>query len=273
MCRAAFLPWPMPTVTVRSAGTMSPPAKTPAWPVIMSGPTCTTPSSTSSPATPSSRERSASWPSASTSESASAPRTRRSAAGSRSRPAPSARREPALVGAADRREPLHQHALLLGLLDLEVVGGHPVAGAPVDDDRVRRRPAAWRCGPRPSPCCRRRRRRPGGRAAAAPRPPCCAASRPRRACGRPSRRGCTRACRCARRRRGRRHRSRRPASPRGRRPSLSSSSATPRSRMRSISASRTSRGRRYWGMPKRIIPPAPGPASRIVTSWPSRARW
>ena len=35
MWRAAFLPWPMATVTVRSAGTMSPPAKRPAWPVIM----------------------------------------------------------------------------------------------------------------------------------------------------------------------------------------------------------------------------------------------
>ena len=38
MLRAAFLPWPMATVTVRSAGTMSPPAKTPGWPVIRFGP-------------------------------------------------------------------------------------------------------------------------------------------------------------------------------------------------------------------------------------------
>ena len=36
MLRAACLPWPMPTVTVRSAGTMSPPAKTPGRPVIRS---------------------------------------------------------------------------------------------------------------------------------------------------------------------------------------------------------------------------------------------
>ena len=71
MFRAAFLPWPTPTVTVRSAGTMSPPAKTPECPVIMFGPTATTPSSTSIPGTPSSSERSASCPSASTSESAS----------------------------------------------------------------------------------------------------------------------------------------------------------------------------------------------------------
>ena len=49
MWRAALLPWPTPTVTVRSAGTMSPPAKIPGWPVIMFGPTWTTPSSTSMP--------------------------------------------------------------------------------------------------------------------------------------------------------------------------------------------------------------------------------
>ena len=43
--------------------------------------------------------------------------------------------------------------------------------------------------------------------------------------------------------------------------------------MRRTSASSTSRGSRYWGMPKRIIPPAIGPASRIVTACPSRVRW
>ena len=36
--------------------------------------------------------------------------------------------------------------------------------------------------------------------------------------------------------------------------------------MRWISASSTSRGRRYFGMPKRIMPPGTGPASRIVTA-------
>ena len=71
MWRAAFLPWPTATVTVRSDGTMSPPANTPAKPVIMLGPTWTTPSLTASPGTPSSSDRSTSWPSASTSESAS----------------------------------------------------------------------------------------------------------------------------------------------------------------------------------------------------------
>ena len=42
----------------------------------------------------------------------------------------------AAVGLLDRGEPLHQHALLLGLLDLEVVRRHPLARAPVDDDRL-----------------------------------------------------------------------------------------------------------------------------------------
>ncbi len=36
--------------------------------------------------------------------------------------------------------------------------------------------------------------------------------------------------------------------------------------MRWISASSTSRGSRYFGMPKRIMPPASGPASWIVTA-------
>ena len=44
--------------------------------------------------------------------------------------------ELAVVGLLDGREPLHEHALLERLLDLEVVGRHAVAGAPVDDDRL-----------------------------------------------------------------------------------------------------------------------------------------
>ena len=39
MLRAAFFPCPTATVTVRSAGTISPPAKMPSWPVIRSVPT------------------------------------------------------------------------------------------------------------------------------------------------------------------------------------------------------------------------------------------
>ena len=48
---------------------------------------------------------------------------------------------------------------------------------------------------------------------------------------------------------------------------------TPSATMRAISASSTARGRRYLGMPKRIMPPASGPASRIVTACPARASW
>ena len=71
MWRAAFLPCPMATVTVRSAGTMSPPAKMPSCEVIMLGPTFTTPPSISRPGTRSRSERSTSCPSAITTESAS----------------------------------------------------------------------------------------------------------------------------------------------------------------------------------------------------------
>ena len=39
MWRAAFLPCPTPTVTVRSLGTMSPPANTPGQPVLSEGDT------------------------------------------------------------------------------------------------------------------------------------------------------------------------------------------------------------------------------------------
>ena len=42
--------------------------------------------------------------------------------------------DPALAGALDRREPLDEDALLERLLELEVVRGHPLARAAVDDD-------------------------------------------------------------------------------------------------------------------------------------------
>ena len=71
MFLAAFLPWPTATVTVRSDGTMSPPANTPGRPVIIWELIFTTPSTISRPATFRRKLRSTSWPSASTSESAS----------------------------------------------------------------------------------------------------------------------------------------------------------------------------------------------------------
>ena len=65
MWRAAFLPCPTPTVTVRSLGTMSPPANTPGQPVISDVDTCTVPSrSNSTPGTARRNAVSVSWPSA-----------------------------------------------------------------------------------------------------------------------------------------------------------------------------------------------------------------
>ena len=251
---------------------MSPPAKTPARPVIMSGPTLTTPSVTSMPAHALEAGEVGSWPSASTSESASSSSTSPVGCG---KPVSSSSirsiTQLALVDLLDRRQPLHHHALLLGLGDLDLVGGHALAVAPVDDDRL--------LGAEPLRGPGRVHRRV---AAAVDRDPAAEqrllallevvqhrdrVDHLRRRC----RRGCRRACRSGRRRRGRRRRSRRrhrldevgrpwrraPASPRGR-----GSART--------SASRTSRGSRYLGIPNRIIPPAIGPASRIVTAWPSQ---
>ena len=65
MWRAAFLPCPTPTVTVRSLGTMSPPANTPGLPVISDGDTITVPSRwNSTPGTARRNAVSLSWPSA-----------------------------------------------------------------------------------------------------------------------------------------------------------------------------------------------------------------
>jgi hypothetical protein len=49
MLRAAFLPSPMAAVALRAQGIMSPPAKTPTAPVIMSVPTWTAPSAITRP--------------------------------------------------------------------------------------------------------------------------------------------------------------------------------------------------------------------------------
>ena len=48
--------------------------------------------------------------------------------------------------------------------------------------------------------------------------------------------------------------------------------STPRPRITSMSASSSSRGRRYAGIPYRSIPPRRGIASKIVTEWPCRDR-
>ena len=63
MLRAAFLPCPTPTVTVRSLGTASPPAKTPGAPVIrVTGSTRTVSPSNSTPGTARRNPVSLSWP-------------------------------------------------------------------------------------------------------------------------------------------------------------------------------------------------------------------
>ena len=65
MWRAAFLPCPTPIVTVRSLGTMSPPANTPGAPVISDSDTITVPSrSNSTPGTARRNALSVSCPSA-----------------------------------------------------------------------------------------------------------------------------------------------------------------------------------------------------------------
>ena len=248
-------------------GTMSPPAKIPGWPVIMFGPTFTTPSSTSIPGTPSSSERSASWPSASTSESASS---------SSSSPVGCGKpglvelhlleHELALVGLLDRREPLHHHALLL---------------AP-PRPRSRARASARACAGRrrspprrPSRLAVRADVHRGVAAAVDDHAPAqhrlllalhaAQHARRRRGCAPPRRRGCRRAWRCARRPPGTRveaalaHRLEDVGRPCG-----SAPARRPCRGSAATSASSTSRGSRYFGMPKRIMPPAIGPGSWIV---------
>jgi len=53
---------------------------------------------------------------------------------------------------------------------------------------------------------------------------------------------------------------------------VESFSVTPSARIFSISAAMRLRGRRYSGMPNRIIPPASSDASSTVTAYPSSAR-
>ena len=275
MWRAAFLPWPTATVTVRSAGTMSPPAKMPGWPVIRSGPTC-------DDAVLDLDARHA----VEQDEIGLLAEREHERVGlellelaGRLREAGLVELHPldhelALVGVLDRRQPPHQDALLERLLDLEVVRRHPLARAAVDDDRLLGAEA------------------PGGArgvdrgVAAAVDDDAPAEQRPLLALhaaqqrdgvedrARPCRPGCRRACRGAPRRRGTPRRSRPRASCRGCSSTLlSSSSVTPRSRIRWISASSTSRGSRYAGCRSASSRRASGPASWISTSWPRRRRW
>ena len=137
----------------------------------------------------------------------------------------------------------------------------------------RRRRAGGRRGRRPSRCCRRRRRRRGARSPAARRRRRCAGTPRRRRSARRPGPGCRRAWTGARRPRRRPRRSRPPAArPRGPRPGARSSIRTPRAAIRSHLAvedvARQAVGRDAVAHHAAGL----GPASRISTSWPSRAQ-
>ena len=144
MNRAAFLPWPVPTVTVRSAGTMSPPANNPGQPVIIDADTTTVPSALELHARHLAQEAG----------------VRVLAHGQDQRVGgqrfqlPGRPREARLVEfhdldghlrpveRGDRVQPADPHAFPLGLPGLFVVGGHLGPGTPVDDQCVVRAEAA-----------------------------------------------------------------------------------------------------------------------------------
>ena len=275
MLRAAFLPWPTATVTVRSDGHHVAAGEDARCPVIMFGPTFTTPS-LDFEARHAVEQRQID---------VLAEREHQRVGLDRLELAGGLRetllverhlldRDRAFLGLLDRREPLHHHAFLQRLLELGFVRRHLLARAAIDDHRLARRRAAWPCARRRARCCRRRTRPRAGRAAASPRLPCERSTRhgiedARRA----RRRGCTRACRCARRRRGRRRRTRRPSSfehvvDLGIELELDAQVEDART-----SASSTSRGSRYFGMPKRIMPPASGPGFVDRHACPSARRW
>ena len=138
MWRAAFLPWPTATVTVRSAGTMSPPAKMPGWPVIMSGSTTTVPSDLNAmPGTVRRKPLSLSWPSASTTASASS--VSNSPVGCGRPLSSSVIRSTVSVGptiSLMRGQPLDLDAFLDRLVGLEAMRRHVGAVAAIDDQRL-----------------------------------------------------------------------------------------------------------------------------------------
>ena len=202
MWRAACLPWPI--ADGHACARRAPCRRRRRSPGSRSScpaPTCTTPSSTSSPGTPSSSDRSASWPSASTSgvglELLELAGRLREAVVVELHPLhhQRGRRRPRLIVESHRISTPSS----IGLLDLEVVRRHPLAGPAVDDDRLLGAEPPGRAGHVHGGVRRRRRRRRGGRAAAAPRPPCDRSSDDRvEHARRLARRGCRRACRCAR---------------------------------------------------------------------------
>ncbi len=237
----------MATVAVRCDGTTSPPAKTPASSVIMVVCTWTTPSSTAMSAPgPRGRGR-CPGPAPGPASRHRAPRTRRWAPGTLRRRAASSRctRWPPSTRSTVESQRMRD-ALGQGLVELVAVGGHALTVPPVDDDgvggaeapgracRVERGVTAAVDGDPSSEQRVGRRRRHGG------------ATRWRRGSGRESPAGMSRrraswaptATKTASKRAARRRSGSMSSTV------CSSSTSTPRARIRSISASRTSRGRR-----------------------------
>ena len=138
MWRAAFLPCPTPTVTVRSAGTMSPPANTPGHPVIIELDTTTVPSALELDPRHRAQERGIGVLAERQDDGVGrerlepAGRLREAGLVELHRPRPELR----AVECGDRPQPVDPHPLALGVLGLLLVGGHLRARAPVDDQRL-----------------------------------------------------------------------------------------------------------------------------------------
>ena len=145
MCRAAFLPWPTPTVTVRSLGhhVAAGEHARAAGHHRRATPRTVPSRLNSTPGTSRRNAVSVSWPSARITVSAASVSK-----------LPGRLREAGLVElhhldgqlraveGGDRAQPVDAHALALGFLGLLLVGGHLGPGPPVDDERlVRAQPA------------------------------------------------------------------------------------------------------------------------------------
>ena len=212
MWRAAFLPCPTPTVTVRSLGTMSPPANTPGQPVISDADTLHGAVALELDPRQRAQERGVGL------------LTERQDHGVRGQrlEAPGRLRVAGLVELhhldlqlralerGDRPQPVDPHALALGVLAPPPRAPASARGCGGRRSASPRRRAGAPRGRRPSRCCRRRRPRRGARSPAARRTRRCAGTTPRRRSARRRGPGCRRAWTGGRRPRRRPRRSRPP---------------------------------------------------------------